>query len=385
MELPLNCIIVDADAQNRREMAEFLTQRGMTVAAALPAIDELANTLASGTSGQLVLVGLDPRPAESLAALRPIIRKFSSVDFFVLSGVVDADLLMDAIHSGVTEFIRQPIDPAKFMAGVERVAATHSNGRRGRLVNIIPTVGGCGATTVACNLAVAFARSARTVLIDLDLVGGTVATSFDLRPRYTIADLMATSELLDRQLLDNALAVHGDSGLAVLARPELPEEAERVTGPGVSRLLGALLPLFDYVVIDSSMDVDGPRSAAARIADINVLVAQLNVPSVRNAGRLLGALQRMDMPVERIRVVVNRYAKRGTEIRPDELEQALGMKVAWMIPNDYRSAIDAINFGRPLVLRSPRSEISGSFSGLKELLNGKASANGAHVTEAIRL
>ena len=40
------------------------------------------------------------------------------------------------------------------------------------------------------------------------------------------------SEKIDNQLLDNALAVHPSSGLAILARPELPEDTQRVTQAG---------------------------------------------------------------------------------------------------------------------------------------------------------
>ena len=35
-----------------------------------------------------------------------------------------------------------------------------------------------------------------------------------------------------------------------------------------------------------------------------------------------------------------------------------------MIPNDFKNAIAAINYGEPVVLRAPRSEISTSLQGL---------------------
>ena len=40
-----------------------------------------------------------------------------------------------------------------------------------------------------------------------DLVRGGVASYFDLRPRFTIADVMESGEKLDKTLLDNALAL----------------------------------------------------------------------------------------------------------------------------------------------------------------------------------
>src|SRR5207302_1352060 len=118
------------------------------------------------------------------------------------------------------------------------VANQHGMGKRARVIHFIPTIGGCGSTTVACNLAAALAKGgSKTVLLDMDLVRGGVASYFDIRPRYTIADVIDSGEKLDKQLLDNALAVHAGSGLAVLARPELPEDTQRVKPQGLSRLL----------------------------------------------------------------------------------------------------------------------------------------------------
>ena len=95
---------------------------------------------------------------------------------------------------------------------------------------------------------------------------GAVASSFDLNPKYTIADVMSTGETLDKHLVDNALAIHSSSGLCVLARPEQPEDSQRVTRSGFSRLLGVLTRLFDYVVLDSLMSVDPVYEAAIKSA-----------------------------------------------------------------------------------------------------------------------
>ena len=45
--------------------------------------------------------------------------------------------------------------------------------------------------------------------------------------------------------------------------------------------------------------------------------------------------------------------------------------IAWMIPNDFKNAIAAINFGEPVVLRAPRSGISTSLIGLAGTLSAK--------------
>jgi len=99
---------------------------------------------------------------------------------------------------------------------------------------------------------------------------------------------------------------------------------------------------------------------------------QLNVPSARNTERFLGTLRRMGIDQQKIKIVVNRYVKKGWDIAPEEVEKSLGLKISWMIPNDFKNAIGAINFGVPVVMRAPKAEMSLSLSGLAEVVHGKA-------------
>jgi Flp pilus assembly CpaE family ATPase len=72
----------------------------------------------------------------------------------------------------------------------------------------------------------------------------------------------------------------------------------------------------------------------------------------------------MGIESSKIKIVVNRFVKKGWDIEPDEVERALGLKISWSVPNDFKNAIAAINYGEPVVLRAPRSEMSVSLAGL---------------------
>ena len=375
MYVQLNSVIIDGDETNRQELANFLSTFGVNVTAQHTSLEGLGPVLARADAPQLVIVNLDPGAMENLRRLSTLPRQFPNVSFFVMSQVLDPNLLMEAMHLGVKEFIPLPIAEAKFAAAVERVASTHGMGKRAKIIHVIPTMGGCGSTTVACNVAASLsATGSKTCLVDLDLIRGGVASYFDTRARYTIADIMDTGEKLDKQLLDNALVVHKNSKLALLARPELPEDTQRVTAVGVQRLHNILGRLFDFAVIDSIMSIDPVYAATIHAADLNVIVMQLNVPSAKNAERFVGALRRMGIEASKIRVVVNRYVKKGWDIAPDEVERALGLKIAWSVPNDFKNAIAAINYGEPVVLRAPKSEMSVALNGLAQLLRGTAGA-----------
>ena len=55
-----------------------------------------------------------------------------------------------------------------------------------------------------------------------------------------------------------------------------------------------------------------------------------------------------------------------------------------MIPNDFKNAIAAINFGEPVVLRAPKSEISTSLMESGRRIDGKARARAASVASRMR-
>jgi pilus assembly protein CpaE len=376
MYLQMSAVIVDANNENRQELALFLSHFGVSVVAQFTTVEQLATFLNKPDAPALAVVNLDPAAHDNLRKVAALPRQFQQVSFFLMSTVMDPHLLMEAMHVGVREFIPLPISEEKFAAAIERVAQINGVGKRAKVIHVIPTMGGCGSTTIACNVAASLAQKSKTCLIDLDLIRGGVASYFDTRPRYTIADVVDSADSADKQLLDNALSIHKASGVALLGRPEMPEDTLRVNAPGLQRLVTVLGRMFDYVVVDSMMSIDPVYSAAIAASDLNVIIMQLNVPSAKNAERFVGALRRKGIESSKIKIVVNRYEKKNRDIEPEAVERALGLKIAHLVPNDFRNAIAAINFGEPVVLRAPRAEMSTSLSELAAILGSRTASAG---------
>src|ERR1044072_1237027 len=181
MYIQLNSVIVDGDTANRHELATFLAQFGAVPMAQLPNAESLGAVLSRPDAPQLVVVNLDPGAAENIKKLGALPRQFPNVHFFVMSTVLDANLLMEAMHAGIREFIPLPINEQKFAEALERVAQSNGMGKRAKkLIHVIPTMGGCGSTTVACNIATSLAQRNKAVLLDFDLIRGGVASYFDV-------------------------------------------------------------------------------------------------------------------------------------------------------------------------------------------------------------
>ncbi|MGB7158976.1 MAG: AAA family ATPase [Tepidisphaeraceae bacterium] len=387
MSVSFSAVLVEPDLSSRRELAQALGAGGIAIAAQVDTVEPLPAVLSRSDAAppRVVIVNLGSNPREVLRQLSAIARAFPDVSFVVMSSAATAELVMDAMDAGVKAFVPLPLDRARLMAAIERLREGDASERRARVIQFVPTMGGCGATTIACGVAASLAKLGnRTLIVDLDLVRGAVANGFDVRPHHSIADVAGASSQLDRAKLESMLAVHRETGLRVLTRPDAPEDARRVTREGLLHLLDIAGRAFDYLVLDSAMGFDPLHAATTMSADVNVLVAQLTVPSAKNAERCLHALRRMGIDAGTTRVVVNRFVPEATDIQPGEVERALGLKIAWTLPNDFATAMGAINFGEPVTLRSPRTELSKAIVGLAQMLAGRGESGQAVATPDTR-
>ncbi len=368
MFVSLTAVVVDADAAQRQNIAQALSACGVGLAEQLDDLARLPALLGRAKPPRIVIVNLGSDPRDVLRRIDAHARKFPAVRFVAIARDASAETVMDAMDAGVTAFLPLPIEQARLTAALDRLAGTGNLARRAKVIQFVPTIGGCGATTIACGVAASLARLGKTLLVDLDLVRGAVANSFDVRPRHSIADVTGAGISLDKAKLDGTVSIHRESGLAVLARPDAPADAQRVTREGFERLIDVAGCTFDFVVIDSAMAFDTVHAAAARAADVNVVVMQLTVPSAKNAERFLHAIRRMGIDAGTAQLLINRYVPAETDIQPSEIERALGLKIAWTLPNDFAAAMGAINFGQPVVGRAPRSELSKGIVSFAQML-----------------
>jgi Flp pilus assembly CpaE family ATPase len=94
-------------------------------------------------------------------------------------------------------------------------------------------------------------------------------------------------------------------------------------------------------------------------ADTMFLVTNPDVPSVRNAQRLLDRVRQLGACGERVRVLLNRAAE-PYPIPPKQIENALGHPIHHTFPSDYKTVSAALNSGVPLALTG-NSDIAAQF------------------------
>lgn len=323
----------------------------------------------------LLILQLDPQPEMVLSIAEQVIGTHPDLPVIAISEDCDGTLVLKAMRAGLREYLERPLNMELLEEAIDKIAnARPERSNQGKLITLIGSTGGVGATLLATNLAVELAdlqvkagRPDRVIIVDLDFRFGQVAACLDLQPSFSIADLCETHEQLDRQIIDKAATKH-ETGLHVLARPHTFDQADMITAAHTAALLGALQDIYDYVIVDGPHRFDPAARAVLDLADVNYLVIQLLVPSIRNARRMLDAIKESGYNTKRVSLICNRVAKGSGELTVQHAEDTLGIGVSVCVPEDWKSCSTATNMGDPLSLNHSKKPVCTAIRQLAELI-----------------
>jgi pilus assembly protein CpaE len=281
----------------------------------------------------------------------------------------DSRLILRALQMGIREYVSADEMGADFGPAVERlVVRGPSDGSEdgsglAPVIAVMGAKGGVGATFVACQLATVLQSTGReTALVDLNSPIGDVALHFDLRPVYTMADLAGEEGQFDTSYLRTVLQQHR-SGLRVLAAPVSVEETELVKAEHVERALELLRRECSWVVVDVSRSWNEPSIRALELASQILLISSLDLAAVSHTRQHLDVLERLGHDSARIHIVANRHTGREN-LSESDFASFVGQQPEVQLPNDYPTAVEAINTGRALGDFAPRTSLHRALVGL---------------------
>jgi len=283
---------------------------------------------------------------------------------FAIATTADPDLILQSMRAGANEFFIWPPADETFHGAVRRTAQRRevAQGSKAAATTLVffGAKGGAGTTTMAVNCGVEIARLSKrpTVVLDLKAGLGEVALFLGVRPRYTVLDAIDNLHRLDKEFLRELVIKH-KSGLEILAGSEQFDRPGASDGTAIEELLRLLTRQYEYLVVDAGSQMNSCAVAALYTADRMFLVANPDVPCVRNAQRLLERVRELGASADRMRLLLNR-AQEPYPIPPKQIETALGHPIHHTFPSDYKTVSAALNSGVPLALAGS-SEIATQF------------------------
>lgn len=333
---------------------------------ATPESRQELRTVISGEKIDILIIDLDSKDA--LDAVVEALEINSSIAVVGILAGDDVQKFIAAQRVGCRQVACKPLNENDLVMAVRKsLNESNTAPANGKTLAVIGSSGGVGSTTVSCYLAMSLAEASgtRAAIIDLDLEFGTVASLWDVSPRYTIGDL-ATAGAVDRLLIEDAI-IELPCSVAILPRPVQMDQAQTIHEGIVKNIFEATRSLYPYVIIDLPRRLDEVTGCAIQACDKLIIVVESTVTSVESASRLTEALVRFGLPHETLEYVLNRYSKGVHAVSAEDLESRVGKKVLGIVPNNYKALSAASDMGQPVAerhsVRKAIAEIAGKLCG----------------------
>ncbi len=336
--------------------------------------------LAVGRAGDVrpdvMLVYDDLGADESVQLIRQMTTKMPEVRLLAIvdwSGMATANR---AVLAGARGFLTLPLDGADLAAALEQVVEAPAGIGpspadevcEGQIIVFCAPKGGTGRTTLAINTALVLNERSegRVVLVDADYAAPAVDVALNVKREHDVSELLPHVSRMDESLVNAVLTTHS-SGLDLLLAPPPDEDAAPTRAEQSQAILRQLQSMVDWVVVDLGLPWDEAAFACLDMADNIVVNVLPEMIGLRNSRRVLEMLYEQGYSPDKISIVLNRSTLKGG-VSVEDIEQHLGIPIAFTIPNDQGRATESVNRGVPLVIQNPRSQVARAMQQFGQLL-----------------
>jgi len=372
--------IIDQDLNSRSDIQKLLAVSGFTVVGEAGYGIE-AVSLANSTEPDVVVIAIEEptiRALQTVEALADLLPHSAIIGY---SSVRDSQAMRKAMLAGVDDYILAPVKEQELIDSIYAILAQEERRRQratgeaeepvaaGSVITVFGAKGGIGKTTIATNLATALVHKTNqsVVLVDLDTRFGDVGILMDIPVERSIADMAVPEEDITREMVQECLYQH-NSGVYILPAPIRPTDWRNVHAGHIERIVQVLTQTYDYVVLDTPGTFNDIVARALELASMVVLVATVDMASLKDTLLAIDMLRSWNFPQEKIKLVIN-ATNEAQNVQPQEVKRMLGRDVFWSIPYD-RNISTATQLGMPVVLAKPQSRASESIVEMAYALSG---------------
>lgn len=337
---------------------------------------------------EFIAIAVDNEDENNLARISGIIgtAKEKGIRVILIAEEVSPIALHQLLRLGADDFVPYPLPEGALHEAIERLGQSDlppelpaaaaappafkaAGGRDGVVLPVHGLSGGVGATTFAVNLAWELATpeaskrspasAPRVCLLDFDLQFGSASTYLDLPRRDLVFEMLQDTAHMDAESFNQALLTFNDR-LHVLTAPSEMLPLDIVTAEDISRIIEMARSNFDFVVIDMPTTVVSWTETVLSQAHLYFAVMELDMRSAQNTLRMIRALKAENLPIEKLRFVLNR-APKFTDLsgksRVKRLAESLDIGIELLLSDCGRIVTQANDHGLPLALSAAKAPL----------------------------
>jgi pilus assembly protein CpaE len=334
---------------------------------AYPMRHQLAEVLAAEAPNLCLLEIGEPREA-GLALIPDLLRIDAKLPIIVVLSSNDPELLLRCLRQGASDFLIAPFTSEQVEGALQKIARLQPSHAKssGKVYCVMPAKGGCGASTIASNLAYQMKRGDKRILLaDLDPLAGTLSFLLKIKSSYSFMDALARAHDIDADLWK--AVVTSRQGVDVLLSPEAMTEGMTEL-KDASSIVEYARGTYDLVVLDTGGVYGEWNLSQAQLADEILLVTTNELTALQAVQRALSYLDANNVGRFKLRLIVNRY-DRHTGLSKDVIGTALHTDIFHIMPTDYEAIQKSLMEGKPL---GPATSFGKSVIGLVDRLAGSS-------------
>ena len=288
-------------------------------------------------------------------------KKLAATDVPLIAAAYEPSLALvrSLVRAGAHDVVPLPLDMLELETALDPIRrmataqATRARAGHQKVVTVIKSEGGVGATALLTQLATRFAAHERAAgreccLIDLDVQFGDAALQLGLQPTLSLTELLEAGKRVDGEMLRSVAAQH-PSGLRVVTAPREIMPLESMTSDQLLAIVDLATAEFGTVFVDFPANWTNWSLSLLARSDVVLMVTELRVPSLHRARRQLDLLQSQDMGTLDVRIILNRVEKGFFRtLAPADAERVLRKPISFTIANDHATMSQAIDRGVPL-------------------------------------
>jgi pilus assembly protein CpaE len=256
---------------------------------------------------------------------------------------VDPAEMISALRAGASEFLSLPIFPAIYDA-MERIGVLLESRRSatvesGRIIGVVSSKGGCGATSVACYLSAAIQIAeprSRILVADMDYQSPGASQVFRKQPASNAgAAFESVRRLSSMSWREFVTPVR--NGIDLLASPtdnaagNIPELPEQWRMESLFRFISRH---YNWVLVDLGRHLNPANwTALQQIQDL-VVVTLPDVLALYQTRSILQTLTVRGFDKSHVKLILNRNSAAPADFWVESIQQMFEMSVFGVIPED---------------------------------------------------